>query len=138
MSGSVDILVRRVANAEPSSARVAPPPTVASRATLTVLTGAYAGQSVVIDAVPVAIGRAFDADLVVDGVGVSLHHLRVARTVEDDFYAEDLGSEGGTFSGENRIGIKLLRNGDSLRLGSNLKLGVAIVDGTDGRPLPGG
>src|SRR6185312_10527338 len=101
-----------------------------ARATLTVLTGAHAGRSVVVDVAPLEVGRGADADLVVEGTGMGLRHLRVARTVDDGFYAEDLGSESGTFLGENRIGIALLRTGDVLHLGPQVKLGFALLGGT--------
>src|SRR5580693_8382700 len=62
------------------------------RATLTVLTGLQAGRLVSLDRPQVIIGRAADADLVVDETGVSRHHARVARNLSGGFYVEDLGS----------------------------------------------
>ena len=68
-----------------------------SRATLTVLTGMQAGRMVAIDATAgITVGRAADADLPVEDAGVSRQHLRVARTAEGTFYAEDLASTNGT------------------------------------------
>jgi diguanylate cyclase (GGDEF)-like protein len=99
-----------------------------SRATLTVLTGLHAGRLVTLDGVPITIGRAADADLVVDDTGVSRHHTRVARTAEGAFYAEDLGSTNGTFLNASRVGVALLRGGELLQLGPDLQVRFAIVD----------
>jgi diguanylate cyclase (GGDEF)-like protein len=99
-----------------------------SRATLTILTGLSAGRLVSIDGTPITIGRAADADLVVEDTGVSRHHARFARTAEGAFYAEDLASTNGTFLGANRVGVALLRGGETLQLGPDLKVRFAIVD----------
>ena len=99
-----------------------------SRATLTILTGLNAGRLIAIDGHPITIGRAADADLMVEDTGVSRHHARFARTAEGAFYAEDLGSTNGTFLGSNRVGIALLHGGELLQLGPDLKVRFAIVD----------
>ena len=99
--------------------------------TLTVLTGLQAGRIVAIEGAPMTIGRAADADLVVDDTGVSRHHVRIARTAEGAFYAEDLGSTNGTFRGHHRIGLTLLCGGDLLQLGPHLQVRFAIVDSVE-------
>lgn len=101
------------------------------RATLTVLTGLQAGRLVAIDGVPMTIGTGPDADLVVEDSGVSRHHVRVARTTDGAFYAEDLGSTNGTFRGHDRIGLTLLRGGDLLQLGPHLQVRFAVVDSVE-------
>ena len=105
---------------------LSPPPD--SRATLTVLTGLHAGRLLALDGGAVTIGRAADSDLVVDDTGVSRHHVRVARTPEGAFYAEDLGSTNGTFLGQSRVGVALLLGGEHLQLGPDLQVRFAIVD----------
>ncbi len=102
------------------------------QATLTLITGVRAGQFVATDGAPVTIGRASDADLVVDGdTGVSRHHVRIGRTADGAFFAEDLGSTNGTFVGSHRIGVALLQGGDLLRLGPTVRVRFAVVDSVE-------
>jgi two-component system, cell cycle response regulator len=101
------------------------------RATLTVLTGLQAGRIVAVDGVPMTIGRGAEADLVVQDTGVSRLHVRIARTAEGAFYAEDLGSKNGTFRGQDRIGLTLLCAGDLLQLGPYLQVRFAVVDSVE-------
>jgi hypothetical protein len=97
-------------------------------ATLTVLTGEQAGQVMVVGGAPIVIGRAADADLVVEDPGVSEHHGRVTRSPSGGFSILDLASTNGTFLGANRIGVALLRGGDLLRLGPSAELRFTIID----------
>ena len=62
---------------------------------------------------------------------VSRRHVRVARTLEGTFYAEDLGSTNGTFLGRERVGIALLRGGELLQLGPHLQLRFALGSRSD-------
>lgn len=101
------------------------------RATLTVLTGLQAGRIVAVEGIPMTIGRGVDADLVVQDTGVSRHHVRIARTAEGAFYAEDLGSTNGTYRGADRIGLTLLCAGDLLQLGPSLQVRFAVVDAVE-------
>jgi diguanylate cyclase (GGDEF)-like protein len=92
----------------------------------------HAGRLVSIDEKhPVTIGRAEDADLVVDETSVSRHHARVARTPEGGFYVEDLGSVNGTFVGASRVTVAPLERGNLLQLGPRLRMRFAIVDAVD-------
>jgi two-component system cell cycle response regulator len=99
-----------------------------ARATLTVLTGLDAGRLMAVDGDHLTIGRAADADLVVDEPGVSRHHARIARAPGGGFYVEDLGSTNGTFVGTVRVGVSLLHQVDVLQLGPSLKVRFALVD----------
>ena len=99
-----------------------------ARATLMVLTGAQAGRSMTLGATRLTIGRARDADLVVDDVGVSRHHARVVHGTVGGFFVEDLASTNGTFVGAVRIGISLLRSGDLLYLGPRIQVRFADLD----------
>jgi len=101
------------------------------RATLTLLTGLHAGQLMAVDGVAVTIGRASDADLVVDEMGVSRHHARIARTPAGGFYVEDLKSTNGTYVGAARVGVALLHGGDVLQLGPHLRVRFAVVDSVE-------
>jgi len=107
------------------------PPAADVRATLTVLTGVQAGHLMAIDGATVIVGRADDADLVVDAVGVSRHHVRITPTSAGGFSVEDLASTNGTFVGATRVGVALLESGDLLQLGPHLRLRFAIVDSAE-------
>jgi two-component system, cell cycle response regulator len=106
-------------------------PPCRSRATLTLLTGTHAGRPVPVGPAGVIVGRAADADLVVDDVAVSRQHARVARASDGCFFVEDLGSTNGTFVGSARIGVALLRQGDVVQLGPHLRIRFAMVDGVE-------
>jgi diguanylate cyclase (GGDEF)-like protein len=99
-----------------------------ARATLTVLTGPHAGRSVTIDGAPVIVGRAADADLVIDETGVSRYHARITHTPAGGFYVEDLASKNGTFIGSAPVGMAPLQGGDLLQLGHELRLRFSLVD----------
>jgi pSer/pThr/pTyr-binding forkhead associated (FHA) protein len=92
------------------------------RGTLTILTGVHTGRLVALDEMPFRVGHAADAHLVVDDVGVSHDHVRIAKTPDGVFYAEDIASTQGTFLHAISIGIALLREGDRLRLGPEFEL----------------
>jgi two-component system cell cycle response regulator len=109
----------------------APPLPTEPRATLTLLTGLHAGQLMAVDGVAVTLGRAPDANLVLDEMGVSRHHARVGRTPAGEFYVEDLNSTNGTFVGASRVGLSLLHRGDVLQLGPHLRLRFAVVDSVE-------
>jgi diguanylate cyclase (GGDEF)-like protein len=102
-----------------------------TRATLMVLTGAFAGKLVTVDGAAVLVGRAADADLIVDEAGVSSHHARVGRTAEGGFCVQDLESEYGTFVGSRRIDVALLSEGDRIQLGPHLRMRFAMLDATE-------
>jgi diguanylate cyclase (GGDEF)-like protein len=102
-----------------------------ARATLTVLTGLDAGRLMAVDGAPVTIGRAADADLVVDDSGVSRHHVRITHMAAGGFSAEDLASTNGTFVGAVRVGVAVLHRDDLLQLGPNLRIRFAIIDSVD-------
>jgi diguanylate cyclase (GGDEF)-like protein len=106
-----------------------------SEATVTVLTGTQAGQFAATFGTPMTIGRAPDADLVVEDAGVSPHHVRIARAPGKGYYVEDLGSTTGTFLGAAPIGVALLRDGDRLQLGPNVQARFAIVDPPESGPF---
>jgi two-component system cell cycle response regulator len=102
-----------------------------ARATLTVLTGVHAGHRMAIEGTEVIVGRADDADLVVDAVGVSRHHARISPTPAGGFCVQDLRSTNGTFVGATRVGVALLSPGDLVQLGPHLRLRFAIIDSAE-------
>ena len=107
-----------------------------SQATLTVVTGRQAGSRLALHGTPVTIGRAADADLVIEDPGVGAHHIRVAQAPNGSFYVVDLSSANGTFVDADRVGIALLRDGDLLRLGPMAEIRFAVIPSSDDRGAP--
>ncbi len=110
----------------------APTPLASPRASdptaiVTVFAGARAGSFAATFGTPMTIGRAPDADLVVEDAGVSAYHARIACAPGRIYYVEDLGSSTGTFLGTALIGVALLRDGDHLQLGPNVHARFAVV-----------
>ena len=108
-----------------------PPAPLASgttRATLTLLTGVEAGRMVVLGPEGLLIGRDAHDGLLVDEMGVSRRHARIAAGPDGSFYVEDLGSTNGTFVGERQVSWAPLASGDSIRLGQRLRVRFALAD----------
>jgi two-component system cell cycle response regulator len=106
-------------------------PAGGTRATLMVLTGTLAGQLAAVKGAAVLIGRAADADLIVDDAGVSSHHARVGRSPDGGFYVQDLESQNGTFVGSRRIDVSPLSEGDRIQLGPQLRMRFAMLDAAE-------
>jgi pimeloyl-ACP methyl ester carboxylesterase len=64
-----------------------------------------------------SIGRHAGNDLMLDGGNVSRHHARIEQTGAG-FRLRDLGSTNGTWLGSQRIDERLLRAGDTVRIGN--------------------
>lgn len=89
---------------------------------LLVLTGSARGTTLVVDTLPVVIGRGEDADLVLADETVSRTHARIAGD-RDAIGLEDLGSSNGTMLNGNPIaGAITILDGDLLALGSAMVL----------------
>ncbi len=85
--------------------------------TLEVVEGPGAGTQITLDR-PVVIGRADDADLVLEDGEVSGHHARITPSPDGSATVEDLGSANGTFVNHNELmGPAHLDPGDELLLG---------------------
>ena len=93
-----------------------------ARATLMVLTGAQAGRSMALGPTRMTIGRARDADLVVEDAGVSRHHARVVQGTVGGFFVEDLASTNGILVNGATVERALLDDGDRLQLGPGVVL----------------
>jgi pSer/pThr/pTyr-binding forkhead associated (FHA) protein len=87
---------------------------------LEIVEGPSAGRQLALDR-RIVIGRAADADLVLDDAEVSRHHASVAPASERTAVVEDLGSANGTFINRNELhGPARLDPGDELLLGVTL------------------
>jgi len=76
------------------------------------------------------IGRHTGSDLLLDQAKASRHHARIER-VGDGFRLRDLGSTNGTWLGSQRIDARLLRHGDTIRIGDArlvFKAGFGLED----------
>jgi two-component system cell cycle response regulator len=107
---------------------IAPPSAVASRPILTLLSGVNAGQLFSIERNETVIGRARDAWVRLDDVGISRHHARLRRTGHATFTIEDTGSTNGVYVNGQRVTEVALTPGDQLQIGSEVLLRFSMVD----------
>lgn len=63
------------------------------------------------------IGRADDNDVLVEDERISKHHAEVLAQADGDFEVRDLGSVAGTFVNDERVTLRVLRDGDKLAFG---------------------
>ena len=69
-----------------------------------------------LDALPVMIGHAKDADIRLDDYSVADYHCRI-DAIGDELIVSDLGTVHGTFVNNVRITAALLHHGDELAVG---------------------
>jgi two-component system cell cycle response regulator len=98
-------------------------------ALLTVLTGVNAGEVFTLNGDEIHLGRGKDADVHLDGVGISRKHARIIRIAGGRRILEDLGASNGVLVNGRRIDRVELANGDRVQLGSVVVLRFALVDG---------
>ncbi len=115
------------------------PQTVAGL-TLEIVEGPGSGRQVVLDR-PIVIGRAQDADLVLDDAEVSRHHARVSPASDGSAVVEDLGSSNGTFVNNSQLYERArLDPGDELLIGVTLLQArdqrAAVAEGSAVRAVP--
>lgn len=92
-----------------------------SELTLEIVEGPGAGRQVALGG-PLVVGRAPDADVVLDDGQVSRHHARVSPTAHGAV-VEDLGSSNGTF-----INHAELHAPARLDVGDDLLIGVTLIE----------
>jgi diguanylate cyclase (GGDEF)-like protein len=73
------------------------------------------------------IGRGRDADIRIQGDGISRQHARI-RVGPDDVQIEDLGSTNGSFVNGERVDKRALQDGDKIQLGSATILKLTYQD----------
>ena len=130
------VIPRGVRDASPGTRNtpLLPPPPVdthPSRAILTVLTGPDAGRTVAIGPGGVLIGREASADLPLSDPAASRRHARIAVSPGGNYYVEDLDSTNGTFVRGMRVRVHPLASGDTLQIGTELRLRFAFTDQTE-------
>jgi PAS domain S-box-containing protein len=76
------------------------------------------GQSFRLDADEITVGRAGASDVVVDDLGASRKHARLAHTPEGEWILTDTGSTNGTYVNGVKIRSTPLREGDKIQLGT--------------------
>jgi pSer/pThr/pTyr-binding forkhead associated (FHA) protein len=90
---------------------------VAGEITLEVVEGPDAGTQVTLDR-PLVIGRASDADLMLQDGEVSRRHARITPSPDGSATVEDLGSANGSFIDHNElVGPTRLDPGEDLQVG---------------------
>src|SRR5262249_36011945 len=122
---AADVTLEDVAMLDPAMLRHDTPllpaaplaPRGATRATLTLMSGADAGRSVAIDEEEVLIGRDHAVHLHLDDAGVSRKHARVMRAPDGSYVLQDLNSTNGTFVGGHRVVAVALNDGDYVQIG---------------------
>jgi two-component system, cell cycle response regulator len=97
------------------------------KACLLTIRGRSVGQLLELNELPVTVGRAPDAGLLIDDVAVSRRHARVWKG-PDGFTIEDLGSTNGVFVNGVRETRRVLRNGDRIQIGTTTVLKFCFQD----------
>lgn len=107
---------------------LAPQSTGPTRPVLTLLSGVNAGQVFGIDRNEVVIGRAREARVRLDDVGISRRHARLVRTGPLTFRVEDTGSTNGVYVNGEKVQAAALAPGDHVQVGSDVVLRFSVVD----------
>jgi two-component system cell cycle response regulator len=110
---------------------VAPPSMTPDRPVLTLLSGVNAGQMFAVERQESVIGRAREAWVCIDAVGISRRHARVVRTAPAAFAVEDLGSTNGVFVNGVRVQRADLTPGDQVQIGSEVILRFGMIDAAE-------
>ncbi len=97
------------------------------RAVLTLLSGVNAGELFALDRRETVIGRAREAAIRIDSLGLSRRHARVVRA-GDAYQIEDLGSTNGVFVNGEPVRRGDLAAGDQVQIGSDIILRFSVVD----------
>lgn len=89
--------------------------------------GPRSGEQIVLDNLPLTIGRMKPAGAVIDIGSVSRNHARISRTASG-YSIEDLGSSNGTFvNGERIQAPRPISDNDTIGLGSDVELLLVVA-----------
>ena len=94
---------------------------------LIALKGPKAGQSTKLTAKRVLLGRAADADLLLDDEGVSRRHAQIVLDGAD-YWIEDLGSTNGILVNGEKVKRAILSDSDRIQVGTNVLLKFTFQD----------
>jgi two-component system, cell cycle response regulator len=119
MAANEDTTVARRTSLRPEAERVLP--------SLLVLSGPTMGRAYQLTSNSLLIGRADDADVIIDDESVSRHHAKIIRLPHDVFMVKDLGSRNGTFVNQAAIEAHPLSEGDQIQVG-DIALKFAVED----------
>lgn len=92
------------------------------------LTGNNVGQIFKLEDGGTVIGRAPDADIILDDTSVSRYHACLRRTPDGRVHLTDLGSKNGTWVQERRIEEQILADGNRFQIGSRAVLRFGYQD----------
>jgi pSer/pThr/pTyr-binding forkhead associated (FHA) protein len=111
-----------VANPPKASKRAGRRAAAAAATRLAVIDGPSAGTSVPLSSLPVTIGRADDATIVLVDDYVSNHHARLVPRGKE-WLVEDTGSTNGTFIGDSKVTAPTV-----VGIGTRIKIGRNILE----------
>ena len=94
---------------------------------LLITKGPRTGEKIILENLPLTIGRMKPADAVIDVGSISRNHARISR-IASGYAIEDLGSSNGTFvNGERIRALQPISDNDTINLGSDVELRLAIA-----------
>jgi two-component system cell cycle response regulator len=103
-----------------------------ARACLIAIAGkASAGKLFKLDRAEMVIGRASDADILLDDEGVSRRHAKIVVRSDGSVQLVDLNSTNGTYANGARVDVLALRDGDKIQIGSATILKFSYQDSLD-------
>ncbi len=98
------------------------------RASITLMSGANAGQFFALGTSQCVIGRDLDVDVRLDDSGISRKHARIHSADDGRYILEDLGSSNGTFVGGKLVKRHELTTGDRIQFGPRTLMRFALLD----------
>jgi diguanylate cyclase (GGDEF)-like protein len=110
---------------------IAPPSVSPGRPLLTLLSGVNAGEIFSLDQVETVIGRAREAGVRIDALGISRSHARILRLGQGAYSIEDMGSTNGVYVNGVEVKRADLTPGDQLQIGSDVILRFNVVDAAE-------
>jgi diguanylate cyclase (GGDEF)-like protein len=97
-------------------------------ACLLVISGTAIGRMFKLSAPEIVLGRAEDADICIQDVGISRHHAKIEKRSMDQIRVIDLGSKNGTYFDGEKVQAIELHDGDRFQVGSNTILKLTYQD----------
>src|SRR5258706_7989216 len=95
---------------------------------LIVISGKAVGKMYKLTSAESIIGRANDAEIMLEDDGISRKHAKIIRLPDGTVRVLDLGSTNGTYFNGEKIDIATLKDGDKIQIGSATILNVNYQD----------